>query len=197
MNKFIILLFLSSLIGCGREVIRGPMGPQGPAGPKGDRGTDGNSCHVEQTSSGATILCDDGSSATITNGMPGAEGPIGPQGPQGEPGLPGTSCSVISISNGATISCTDGTIVSVYNGTNGLNGTNGTNGSVITPIELCPNLSGGYFHEYLLKIDGNLFAVYASGSNIGYTKLWPGSWVTTDGRSCHFTVNSNMNVLFN
>lgn len=61
---------------------------------------------------------------------------------------------------------------------------------MIENVELCPAILGGVFHEYLEKVEGFYYAVYASGAYIGRTRLWPGSWVTTDGRSCHFTLST-------
>lgn len=81
----------------------------GPAGDPGSPGTDGSSCSVSQTASGATITCEDGTSAVVANGSdgaPGADGlsiigPMGPAGadstvpgpagPQGERGLTGAT----------------------------------------------------------------------------------------------------------
>lgn len=130
------------------------------------------------------------------------QGPVGPQGPEGPQGLPGIngtdgtsglSCTVSPLVNGAYISCEDGTFATILNGTNG---SNGADGSIIEQIELCPLLEGGKFHEYLLKIDGSFFGVYAHGSKTGLSKLWPGNWVTTDGRNCEFTIHPDGTVTF-
>lgn len=62
-------------------------------------------------------------------------------------------------------------------------------------IELCPSTTSSIgFKEYVLKIQGELYAVYASGQKIFMTKLKPGNYVTTDGRNCQFTVNAQGEV---
>lgn len=141
--------------------------------------------------------CIDGCSTTRgEQGLPGPQGPTGPQGPQGVPGLDGAdgasglSCTVNTLPTGAIINCEDGTTSTI------VNGVDGNDGTTIEQIELCPNVSGGAFHEYLLKIDGNLYGVYASGQKIGMTKLSAGTWVTTDGRNCTFVVHSDGSISY-
>lgn len=125
--------------------------------------------------------CIDGCS--ISDGQDGQDGAEGAQGPAGQDGINGASCSVASVPSGAIVSCTDGSSELVLNGTDGIDAT------PIETIELCPTVAGGSFKEYLLRINGALYGVYASGSRIGLTRLSPGNWVTTDGRSCHFTIS--------
>ncbi len=97
--------------------------------------------------------------------------PASLRGEQGDPGIPGES------------------IV----GPKGDKGDSGQDAH-ITTIELCPTIAGDGFHEYLLNIDNNLFGVYASGSRIFLVRLPAGNYVTTDGRSCSFTVNSDGSI---
>lgn len=89
----------TSNCGCAGEA--GPQGPQGEKGEQGDPGNDGldgldgkpgkagSSCSTYQTPQGAKVVCEDGSTATLTNGADGAQGPAGPQGPAGLPGAQG------------------------------------------------------------------------------------------------------------
>ena len=71
--------------------------PAGPQGERGSKGKDGSGCSVEQLEEGASIHCDDGTSATVAHGedgvaqqgTPGAQGPQGIQGPQGPEGAMG------------------------------------------------------------------------------------------------------------
>jgi len=60
------------------SLIPGPPGPAGKDGTDGIDGTSGGSCHVTPTSVGATINCDDGSSAIITGVVSNADCTIGP-----------------------------------------------------------------------------------------------------------------------
>jgi hypothetical protein len=177
--KMILLIFSTAFVlaGCDNtarflDCIDGCSLQQGDAGPKGDTGPQG------------------------------PQGEVGPQGPQGLPGAdgsagaPGLSCTVSTIVNGSYISCEDGTHATVLNGTNGTDGVDGEDGTVVEEVQLCPNVSGGDFQEYLLKIGGDYFGVYSHGSKIGLSKLWAGSWVTTDGRNCQFTIHSNGTITF-
>lgn len=74
-------------------------------GAPGESGIDGTSCSVQQTLTGATISCEDGTTATLTNGADGASivgpmgpagadstvpGPMGPAGPTGPAGAAST-----------------------------------------------------------------------------------------------------------
>lgn len=68
-------------------------------------------CSITQTGAGATITCDDGSTATVSNGAAGATGSAGAQGVQGIQGVQGATG--VAGSTGAT----------------GSAGSNGTNGS--------------------------------------------------------------------
>ena len=61
------------------STVEGPPGPRGPRGLPGEdgedgaagpAGEDGSSCTVTQDEAGATISCDDGSSATVLDGEP-------------------------------------------------------------------------------------------------------------------------------
>jgi hypothetical protein len=121
------------------------------------------------------------------SGQDGATGPTGPAGltgPTGPKGDPGAGCVVQPAVNGLLVSCPDGSSETLIHGT------------VVEPIALCPNLTGGTFQEYAVRIGGSIYAVYANKSAIGLAKLGPGAYITTDGRNCRFTVTSNLEVLF-
>lgn len=68
----------------------------------------------------------------------------------------------------------------------------------VSSITFCPTLSGGDgFPETGIYIGPELYAVYAKGQNIHFTRLTPGNYVTTDGRNCQFTVNQDNSVSYN
>lgn len=117
-------------------------------------------------------------------GLPGQDGAQGPTGPTGPKGDSGESCVVQPALNGLTISCPDGSSETLVNGT------------VVETIALCPKLTGGTFQEYAVRIGGSIYAVYASGSAIGWAKLSPGNYRTTDGRNCYFTITPSLQVVF-
>lgn len=141
-------------------------------------------------------------------------GPAGPQGPKGDPGeqgppgadgAPGTGCLVVQTATGANITCGAAT-VAISNGTDGQNGTdgsngsdgtNGTNGTTVVAGVFCPSTPGavGYGNqEGYLTVGTTTWAVYYDGTHTFLTKLNPGSYVTTDGRSCYFTVAADGSI---
>lgn len=77
-------------------------------------------------------------------------------------------------------------------GSQGVPGPTGA-ASSIEVIVPCPTLVGAY-PEVLWRLDGILYAVYSSGSKIHLTELTAGNYVTTDGRGCNFTVNTDGSV---
>jgi hypothetical protein len=155
-------------------------GPAGEIGPQGPAGIDGENCTVNQTSQGAEITCPDGSGAVVLNGNTGASG---------SNGADGSSCSVNQMSNGATILCTDGTNAAILNGQDGEDAP-ATAYSIIEMKDPCGDQSG--FDEVLLKTaSGSWIAHFASGQSQFLTVLTPGTYITTDGSHCYFTLNAN------
>lgn len=167
----------------------GDKGDKGDRGEKGERGVPGEGCSATETSTGAVIACKNGSVANIKNGKDG------------------TSCTTQSLSNGARISCTDGTQSVVYNGTNGTNGQNGQDGqdgedgqdappsaySVVELVDPCGKQAS--FDEVLLRLQNNqIMAHYADGAKQFLTIVGPGSYVTTDGTHCYFTVTNDLQI---
>lgn len=87
------------------------------------KGADGTSCTVEQTDGGALVVCEDGSSAFLNNGLDGADGQ------DGLDGLDGTSCTITQNEDQSlTIACDDGTEATVVPGIDGRDGVDGQNG---------------------------------------------------------------------
>lgn len=120
MNKSIACvsaLIFVALYGC--------AGNDGSDGDSGQNGQDGSSCRVEDQEAGALVVCDDGSTAFVSDGSAGADGQDGVNGQDGEDG---TSCTVVLQDDGARIFCEDGTAVTVSHGADGEDGTNGTDG---------------------------------------------------------------------
>jgi hypothetical protein len=132
-------------------------------------------------------------------------------GPKGDTGAPGSSCSVSQAINGALITCSDGTSTLIVNGTNGVDGLPGIDGSagpqgpagapavpsaysVVATVDVCGDGAGS--DEIFLRLaNGQLIAHYAGNGNLQFlTLITPGSWVTTDQQSCHFTVDANLNI---
>lgn len=84
-------------------------------------------------------------------------------------------------------------------GTNGTNGTNGQDAppTAFTPVGLvdpCGDAPGRYDEVFLKLANGMLLASFsdnANGMNTRFSVLTPGSYGTTDGDNCVFTVNSS------
>lgn len=157
----------------------------------------GNGCDDGRT--GATGL----TGAVGLNGTNGTNGTNGSNGSNGLDGADGSSCSVSSIvptplvapNGGARITCTDGTDALLLNGSPGTNGTNAppTPYSVVQVVKPCPTI-GGSFPEVLLVMQDRSILASASANNGKDTRLallTPGTYSTTDGRSCTFTVGAS------
>jgi collagen type VII alpha len=193
-----LVLLLSLVTGCGSDLDftnkPGEDGKDGksivgPTGKVGLPGTDSEPCSVSDT---GLVSCPDGSSYQIPAGVSGQPGKDGLDGAAGEPGQAGTSCTVQAVDNGAVISCSDGTSVVVLNGSDGTDGTVGAY-SIVGMIDPCGDQPG--FDELLLRLaDGSLIAHYSHGNKQFLTVIGPGSYQTTDGHSCNFTVTQTLDV---
>lgn len=177
---------------------KGDTGNTGPQGRQGDKGVPGT---VGPTGSSGP------SGPVGSRGEPGAQGPNGTQGTTGTPGAQGSqgpegsSCSAQPVVGGALITCTDGTSVVLWNGVDGRNGVDGQDGADAPPtaytvvglVDPCGKQSS--FDEVLLRLqNGDLLAHYASGNQQFLARISPGSYVTTDGTHCYFTVSNDGSI---
>lgn len=112
----------------------------------------------------------------------------GKDGVDGTDGKDGQGCTQVATTNGSIITCGTSTVV-ILNGKDAPP----TAYTVVQIIDPCGKQTA--FDEVLLKLaNGSILAHYASGSNQFLTYVTPGSFVTTDGTNCHFTVSSTGNV---
>lgn len=128
-------------------------------------------------------------------GKVGPEGPPGPQGPQGAKGDVGEAGS-----NGTGGSNGDPGAMGPRGeagpagpvgpqGPAGSTGSPGADANTVTVVLLCPSINGGIgFKESLLVIAGTHYGVYYDGSHVALVPLGPGSYRTTDGRNCNFSI---------
>lgn len=139
------------------------------------------------------------------DGLPGAKGDKGDSGVNGTNGLDGEGCSVLPILaglaapyGGALLTC-GGTQVVLLNGEPGPQGEPGP----VSPYQLseiidpCGDAAGIYDEVILKMASGRLLASFsdnANGNNTRLSELVPGSYITTDGSNCYFTVASNGSV---
>lgn len=90
----------------------------------------------------------------------------------------------------------------VCNGTDGLNGSNGQDASPspFTPVSIvnpCGDAPGIYDEVFLKLQNGTLIASFsdnANGQNTRFSVLTAGSYQTTDGDNCVFTLDSSGNI---
>jgi hypothetical protein len=158
----------------------------------GTNGTNGSSCSVSDVSAGKVLLqCTDGTFAIIENGKNGLNGTNGSNGADGSNG---SSCSTVQTSNGAQIQCNDGTFAVISNGKDGKNATSTATGyEIVKVIDPCGTKTA--FDEVLLQFaNGDLLAHYSDGIKEHFTLIPPGSYRTTDGTNCNFTVTSDKKV---
>jgi hypothetical protein len=149
-------------------------------------------------------------------GDKGDTGNVGAPGVPGQDGLPGSDGHSALFSQGAaSISlCANGGVVlnagvdmndddvlqtseikSTSVTCNGLNGAPAVPNpfDVISLIDPCGATPGHYNEVFIKFTNGTMLASFsdsASGNNTRFSVLVPGSYVTTDGTGCHFTVNS-------
>jgi hypothetical protein len=143
----------------GKDGLDGKAGVDGAAGPQGPAGKDAEPCVTTSTNAGVYIQCSGGESAFIPNGLPGEPGPQGTAGEAGEKGEQGPA---------------------------GPKGEDGQD-TVMAVYDPCGDSPG--FDEILLKLaDGTVLAYFESGSNRFLTVLRPGTYRTTDGSNCTFTL---------
>lgn len=148
------------------------------------------------------------------DGQDGADGQAGPQGisglpgAQGVPGAPGKDGinGRDGIDGEDGIDGKDGEV-----GPKGDKGEDGTDGAdapagdynIVAIISLCPStVSNGNNNqgvergaEILLRLsNGELLAVFSSSGKVFLANIGPGSYMTTDGRKCKFTVDTDLTV---
>lgn len=150
------------------------------------------------------------SQAVVCDGSTGATGTQGPQGAPGADGQPGASCTVESVAadpsgpapnGGALITCGP-TSTLVLNGAPGAPGPQGEPGtpapptaySVVAVLDPCGDDPNVYDEVFLRLANGVVLASFsdnASGDNTRLSVLIDGSFVTSDGSSCAFTMSTD------
>jgi hypothetical protein len=104
-------------------------------------------------------------------------------------------CTTTQQPAGALVQCPDGSQSFIANGINGINGLNGTDGAtpIIEVVDPCGKQTS--FDEVLYRLpDGRLLAHFDNGALQFLTILTPGTYTTTDGSKCQFTVDANNKV---
>lgn len=156
-----------------------------------------------------------GTSSQSSNNAGNSVGSQGPRGEQGDPGkdsnvagpvgptgASGSSCTVVQAVNGALITCGTDSVL-VLNGTDGQQGRAGeaappTAYTVVGIVDPCGDASGIFDEVFLRLENGTLVASFsdnASGSNTRFSILVPGSYITTDGSHCYFTIDNQLQLI--
>lgn len=210
-RRFIVLLLLGLTTCNGPEVPQGPPGPPGPQGSTGAQGSPGQ--QGSDGSQGSTgPKGDTGNSGT--NGVDGKPGisivtstlpasatqcPAG-----GYTIIIGQDTNFDGILDAGDLNIQSSTICNGLDGIDGANGTNGTNGAdapvvsftPVTIIHPCSDYKS--YSEIFLRLPDNTivasFSDNTAGSNTRFSILSPGSYMTTDGNHCYFSVDSDGNL---
>lgn len=144
------------------------------------------------------------------DGKDGVKGDVGAPGRDGTDGHDGVGCSVQSVApgivapnGGALITCGD-TNTLVLNGIDGMDGQDGEDASptaysITELVDPCGDALNIY-DEVLLKMgNGMLVASFSDNQNGKNTRLSvvvPGTYQTTDGSNCIFTVQNDNSVVW-
>lgn len=200
-----LLLILLVIIGCGyihKEF----------KGDPGDVGQSSVSCTVTKNDGIATITCPDGSTTTVRDGDRGNAGSSGVVGPQGHSNVfnvvsaTNTECfaggSVIlmglDVNDNLILDANDTNFQSVVV-------CNGRDGQSAPPTQFTPvglvdpcGAKPEYYNEVFLRLaDGTLLASFSdnvSGLNTRFSVLIAGSYMTSDGTNCLFSIDSHGNI---
>lgn len=166
---------IDCLDGCdkGEKGDQGERGNVGPTGPTGPRGTDGYTSLISMSRLDSGLnACDSDSGLLIRSG------------------LDLDRSGVLDAGEVEALS----TVCDGKDGNDGQNGTDGVDGvtssyTVVDIIDPCG--SEGSFDEVILVMaNGELMAHYSHGNKQFLTILRDGSYETTDGTKCEFTINN-------
>lgn len=181
MNKLVILSILV-LTGCGKEYpqylqSQGASGNDGSSGNEGEQGTPGvagsNGHSVVFASVAATKQqCKNGGSVLLT---------------------------ALDVNDNLVLDSGDAnlTATNICNGKNGKVKKKRNPYKIVGLIDPCGDAPGVHDEVFIKFQNGTIIASFsdsASGLNTRFSVLTPGSYVTTDGSNCHFTVTSAGNV---
>lgn len=176
--------------GCGTSFLAGPPGPPGKDG------LDGGSCTATYIPIGDPVLPKGGALITcgatlvlVSNGSDGlngqngqdgadgAQGPSGETGPQGDPGAQGDP------------------------GVGGLQGEPGVDApassyAIVGVVDPCGPQS--FYDEVFMRLtNGKLIALFTDnvhGDNPRLSQIGDGSFMTTDGTNCYFTISTSSGI---
>jgi hypothetical protein len=170
----------------GNTGTEGAIGPEGSVGPQGNPGSNGHSIVM------TTV---DANMDTCLNG--------------GQILLLATDINDNGVLDSNDANFQSLTICNGLNGQDGNNGIDGNTGpagpsgapSAFTPVGIvdpCGTAPGIYNEVFLRLANGMLLASFsdnASGENTRFSVLTPGTYETTDGDACVFTIDANYNIV--
>lgn len=106
---------------------------------------------------------------------------------------PAPSCSVTAVASGSLIKCSDGSSVLVPNPVNVT-----TQFSIVGIVDPCGDAPGIHDEVFLRLADNSLLASFSDnmdGTNTRFVVIDPGSYQTTDGDNCSFTIDAGFNII--
>jgi len=153
-------------------------------------------CHNYSANVGEAVGCTLAGNGCTDRGLDGQPGA------NGAPGANGSSCTVQSVlpgtvapDGGARITCTDGSDALLLNGPKGDDGSSAppTPYTVTQVIKPCPTVSGSNPEVLLVLANRSILASVSqsAGANTRLAFVTAGSYMTTDGRACAFTVTAS------
>lgn len=118
---------------------------------------------------------------------------------------PVETCSAVRLTIGSLITCPDGSATFIADGSKGDTGNRGATGqqgapgmpgspgTVVTPIQLCPNVTPTYatvFPEVALCLGGNLYGTFNNNTSYQYLAELPDGAYSSNGQgaACSFTI---------
>jgi hypothetical protein len=173
----LVMAFFFSACGSPPE-LHTVIGPAGPAGSNGTNGTNGHNA-LAAFVSGGFLSCAAGGTTLIVGTDSNDDGVLQP-----------------TEITGSAVIC---------DGANGHDGQDGEDGkdappTAFTPVALvdpCGDKPGVYDEVFVRLQNGTLIASFsddATGTNTHFAVLTAGSYVTTDGSHCYFSVDANGNL---
>lgn len=207
-NVIILLTIVLSISACGRKKVVHERVP----------------CSSVRYADHVETACENGTIFVVYDGQDGAAGATGSNGLNGANGSNGHSVvynttTSTSCANGGTtilmasdvndnliLDLGDSNInsVTICNGLNGANGTNGTNApptpySPTAIVNPCGDHPSIHDEVYLKLQNGTVLASFSdnvNGLNTRFAQLTAGTYNTTDGDNCTFTINASGDITY-
>lgn len=196
LSAFLVLLLIGLLSGCGSKAVDGVPGPAGASCKSSEYPANEN-----YPNGGVVLECPGSPILIVENGnrgIPGVPGYNALLAAAG--GAPGCSNGGRTVLVGTDLN-RDGTLEpeEVGHSFEVCNGANGTSSPVAISelVDPCGDAAGIHDEVLLRLANGQLLASFsdnANGLNTRFSLIGPGSYQTTDGSGCNFTINADGSI---